>query len=117
MHKGKVLLKFRDVHDIDQARALAGHDVWIERRQAKELPEDSYYHEDLMGLEVWDTEGARIGEVEDILFTRGADVLVVRSERGEVLIPAARSICVQVDVEAGKLVVDLPDGLLEANAR
>jgi 16S rRNA processing protein RimM len=117
LHKGKVLLKFRDVCDVDQARALAGHDVWIERRQAMELPEDTYYHEDLLGLEVYDTDGARIGEVEDILFTAGTDVLVVRSERGEILIPATRSICVQVDVEAGKVVVKVPEGLLEVNAR
>ena len=67
--------------------------------------------------EVYDTDGVRIGEVEDILFTGGTDVLMVRSERGEILIPAARSICVQVDVEAGRLVVKLPDGLLEVNAR
>lgn len=117
LHKGKVLLKFGDVCDVDQARALAGHDVWIERRHAMELPEDTYYHEDLLGLEVYDTDGEQIGEVEDILFTGGTDVLMVRSEHGEILIPATRSICVQVDVEAGKLMVKLPEGLLEVNAR
>lgn len=117
LHKGKVLLKFDAVRDVDQARALAGHDVWIERRQAMELPEDTYYQDDLLGLEVFDTDGARIGEVEDILLTRGADVLMVRSDRGEILIPATSAICVLVDLEARKLVVEVPEGLLEVNAR
>lgn len=117
LHKGKVLLKFGGVCDVDQARALAGHDVWIERRHAMELPEDTYYQDDLLGLEVYDTHGVRIGEVEDILLTRGADVLMVRSDRGEILIPATSAICVEVDVEAGKLVVEVPEGLLEVNAR
>ena len=81
------------------------------------MPEHTYYHEDLLCLEVYDTDGVLIGEVEDILFTGGTDVLMVRSEHGEILIPATRSICVQVDIEAGRLVVKVPEGLLEVNAR
>lgn len=117
LHKGKVLLKFHDVRDVEQARALSGHDVWVERRQAMELPQDTYYHQDLLGLAVYDAAGVRLGDVDDILVTGGTDVLVVRHQDEEILIPATRSICVQVDVQAGKLVVDVPEGLLEANAR
>ena len=56
------------------------------------------------------------GVVREIVSTGGADVLVVEDGSRELLIPAARSICVTVDVDAGTLTVEPPEGLLEVNA-
>ena len=90
--------------------------VDVERSRAVPLPEDSYYQEDLIGLTAYDTEGRLLGRVEDILVTGGTDVLVIRRDGEEILIPATRSICVQVDVVRGRLEVQVPEGLLELNA-
>ncbi len=117
LHRGKVLLHFSGVEDIDAARDLVGSDVWVAPGEEVDLPKDTYFHHDLLGLEVRDRQGARIGKVEEIMGTAAADILVVASEGGEVLIPAVQSICVEVDLEKGVLVIDPPEGLLEANAR
>ena len=116
LHRRKVLLKIEGCDGIEAAQSLIGCDVWIDAAAAIELPEGSYYHQDLIGLEVRDLVGRKIGQVEDILLTGGTDVLRVDSGGEEVLIPAARSICVEVNVEGGFLIVDPPEGLLEVNA-
>jgi 16S rRNA processing protein RimM len=115
-HRGKVLLRLAGVEGVDAARGLVGSDVWIDESEAAVLPQDAYYHRDLLGLRVLDTSDRELGEVEDILRTGGADVLVVRREGVEVLIPAAKSICIKVDLAARTLIVDPPEGLLEINA-
>jgi 16S rRNA processing protein RimM len=116
LHRGKVLLRLAGVEGVDAARGLVGSDVWIDESEAAVLPQDAYYHRDLLGLRVRDTSDRELGEVEDILRTGGADVLVVRGKGVELLIPAAKSICVKVDLAARMLIVDPPEGLLEINA-
>jgi 16S rRNA processing protein RimM len=115
-HRGKVLLRLAGIEGVEAARSLVGSDVWIDEAEVAPLPEDAYYHRDLLGLRVLDTSLRELGEVQDILRTGGADVLVVRREGAEVLIPAAKSICVKVDLAARTLIVDPPEGLLEINA-
>jgi 16S rRNA processing protein RimM len=116
LHRGKVLLRLGGIDGPAAARALLGCDVWVEPEDVVELPEGGYLQRDLLGLTVRDRSGATLGVVDDILRTGGADVLVVRGGEREMLVPAARSICVEVDLDAGILVVDPPEGLLEINA-
>ena len=113
LHRGKVLLKLEGVDDIDAARSLVGDQVWVDEDEAIELPEDTYFHRDLIGLEVRTPSGDVLGKVAEILVTGGTDVLVIRDGDRELMIPAARSICVEVDPEGGVLKVDPPEGLLE----
>jgi 16S rRNA processing protein RimM len=115
-HRGKILLRLAGIEGVDAARKLVGSDVWIDATEVAVLPADAYFHRDLLGLRVIDTGDRVIGEVQDILRTGGADVLVVRREGVEVLIPAAKSICIKVDLAARTLIVDPPPGLLEINA-
>jgi 16S rRNA processing protein RimM len=115
LHRGKVLLKLEGCDDMNAAGSLVGSDVWIDAADAVALPADSYFHGDLIGLEARDRAGTVLGTVRAILPTGGADVLVVESAGRELLIPAARSIWVEVRPEDGVLIVDPPDGLLEIN--
>ena len=80
------------------------------------LPDGVFYRDDLMGLEVRDRTGRALGKVRDILVTGGADVFVIGRVGEEVLIPAVRSICVEIDIQQGTLIVEPPAGLLEINA-
>jgi len=116
LHKGKVLLKLEGVDGVEAATELIGCDVWVEAAEAVALPAGTYYHRDLMGLEVFERTGGRLGPVAGILRTGGTDVLVVATEAGEVLVPAARSICVEVDLARHRILVELPAGLRELNA-
>ena len=68
-----------------------------------------------MGLEVWTAAGEPLGKVVDILYTGANEVYVVQGPspgRGEVLIPAIEDVVLEVDLEAGRLVVELLEGLL-----
>ena len=115
-HKGRVVLKFAGVDTISDAEPLAGFDVVIREEELHELPEgeDLYYDFDLVGCSVETAGGERIGDVESIVRTGGIELLSVRRRGGpEALIPFVDEICVEVDVEAKRIIVELPEGLLE----
>jgi 16S rRNA processing protein RimM len=78
------------------------------------LPEGTYYHHQLIGCEVVTAAGDVIGRVTEVQGDGEATRLVVRGPRAEVLIPLARDFC-DIDVAAKKIVVSLPEGLLEVN--
>ena len=82
----------------------------------KELPAGTYYHHELIGCTMATLDGRAIGVVRAVEGAEGSQRLVVGEGRGEVLVPLADEICVQIDLEARRIVVDPPEGLLELNA-
>lgn len=99
-------VQLEGVTDRDQAASLRGCEIAVEREALDDLPEDEYYWADLIGLAVVDTQGTALGIIEKMIETGANDVLVVQGER-ERLIPYIRPEVVrQVDLDAGKLVVD-----------
>lgn len=112
-HKGRFVVKLAGVSSIDEAEPLRGLELRIGPEELAALPEGSYYHHQLVGLRVVDAREGELGEVHSILETgAGADVLVVRGARGEVLVPLAVPFVQSVDLQAGRLSIDLP-GVLE----
>lgn len=107
-----VILKLRGVASIEQAEALRGQFLSAEREDLSPLPEGDYYWEDLEGLEVLDEGGAPLGKVKGAFPTGSNDVLVIQGER-ELLLPALKEVILQVDPEGGRMVVRLPEGLLD----
>jgi len=96
----------------DAAQALAGTEVFLPEDALPEPEESEYYYFQLMGLAVETAEGKPVGVLRDILPTAGHDVYVVESDKGEVLIPAVQEIIQDIDLAAGKMVIDPPDGLI-----
>jgi 16S rRNA processing protein RimM len=99
------------ISDRTAAEGLVGWAVLAERDQLGEAGEGSHYWTDLEGLPVETLGGEQLGTVTGLYETGGVDVLVVTGGRGEVLIPLAPY--VEVDVKAKRIVVDPPDGLLD----
>ena len=98
----------------EDADALKGTQLYARRDQLPSLPDDEFYHADLIGLEVVDTGGAEIGAVKAV-HNHGADDLLevtLRGSSASVLIPFTQAIVPTVDLEAGRLVIDPPEGLL-----
>ena len=62
-------------------------------------------------MEVWTTSGDFLGTVEDILSTGSNDVYVVHQGKSEILVPAIEGVVLDVDLEKGRITVDLPEGL------
>lgn len=113
-HKNSVLLKLRGVDDLTAAEAFKGREIWVSREDARELDEDEWFICDLLGMEVLE-EGVLLGKLVDVLQTGSNDVYVTRDEAGrEILIPALHDVILTVDLEAKRMTVKLPDGLLDA---
>jgi 16S rRNA processing protein RimM len=119
-HRGQLVFKFRGIDSISEAERLEGAEVRVPREQRAELPQDEYYQSDLIGCEVFDhANGERLGSVTALQDSGGPLLLEVggagRTE--PLLIPFARAICVEIDVAARRIAVDLPEGLKELNVR
>src|SRR5215813_13496755 len=112
-HKGRVALKFAGFDSINSAEELRGARVMVPRDQLIELPEDTYYDFDLIGCEVVDAEGQQLGRVEEVQDYGAAPLLLVRDGKRELLIPLVMSICVEIDTERKRILVNPPEGLLD----
>ncbi|MGB9456425.1 MAG: ribosome maturation factor RimM [Bryobacteraceae bacterium] len=113
-HNGTLIFKFQGVDSISDAELLTGMEVRIPIAERTELEPGEFFQSDLVGCEVVDRKsGGRLGRVEAWQDGGGCGLLVVE---GGLLIPFARSICVEIDVQARRIAVDLPEGLRELNA-
>jgi 16S rRNA processing protein RimM len=114
MHQGRPVVRFVGFTSIGEAETLAGLELMASAADASMLSEGEYYHRDLIGCEVVTGDGATIGRVTEVEGERGANRLVVKGHRGEVLIPLADEIC-RVDLDERRITVTPPEGLLELN--
>ena len=122
LHKGGVVLHFAGVDSISAAEELAGLIVAIPHEERAALGEDELYIGDLIGCVVVDVAGAEpvtVGEIEDVDRNAGpVAILVVRgkSSTDEILIPFAKDYLRRVDVDAKRVEMALPEGLVDINA-
>jgi 16S rRNA processing protein RimM len=113
MHQGYALLKLAGVDDRDQADLLRQLYVMVSLEDAVPLEEGEFYLYQLIGLTVETEAGQTIGTLTEVLETGANDVYIVQSPRyGEVLIPVTDETIVKTDIDAGKVIVKLPEGLL-----
>ncbi|HUY99277.1 MAG TPA: ribosome maturation factor RimM [Thermomicrobiaceae bacterium] len=106
LQRGLAILSLDGVDTRDAAEGLRGTVVRIDTEQAAPLAEDEYYHFQLIGLDVVDEAGNRLGTLAEIVETGANDVYVVRAEDGtESLFPALKEVVRSVDLAAGRMVV------------
>jgi 16S rRNA processing protein RimM len=114
-HQGRPVLSLRGIETIDEAEALAGAELKVAASDVPALPPGVFYRHDLVGCEVRDASGQRIGRVTGVEGPLERSRLVVDSERGEVLIPLVDEICTRIDPVAQVIVVNPPSGLIDLN--
>jgi 16S rRNA processing protein RimM len=114
-HRGRPIVGVEGIATMSDAETLAGRELRVPIDRLAALPQDTFYRHDLVGCEVVDRDGARIGIVSGVEGTLGGSRLVVDGGQGEILIPLAAEICTAIDVGAKRIVVDAPDGLLNLN--
>lgn len=100
----------------EQADALKGVRLFAPRDRLPSLPDDEFYHADLIGLSVVDTGGATLGEVIAVQNHGAGDLLEIRLGTGfeTVLLPFTLAAVPTVDLAAGRIVADPPDGVFPA---
>lgn len=113
-HSGELLVRFEGIGDRDAAADLRG--TWLTVDSAAIAPPedpDEFRDADLVGLAVRTLDGTQVGTVEDVLHP-GQDVLVIKAaDKREIMVPFVKVIVPEVDVAAGYLVIDPPEGLLD----
>lgn len=110
-HKGRLLLTLEGIEDRAAADKLRGQRLYIRPEDSPALPEGSYYHYQLLGLTVYQ-QGEVLGRVTDVLSYTANDIYVLeRTGGGQTLIPALKSVVLSIDLNAGRMEVDLPEGL------
>ena len=111
-HKNQVIIKFKNVNTVEEAETLRNSYIVVDREIFGELPEGVYYIADLIGLEVFTESNEYLGKVDDIFSTGSNDVYVVKDELGkQKLLPGIDEVIKQIDLESGKIIVNLIEGL------
>jgi 16S rRNA processing protein RimM len=120
LHKGGVVLHFAGVDSISAAETLAGLVVAIPQSERAALDEDEVYVGDLLGcalVDVAPAEPVTLGEIEDVDRTAGTvALLVVHGAAGEILVPFAKDYLRSINLEARRVEMALPEGLVDLNA-
>ncbi|MCL2383791.1 MAG: ribosome maturation factor RimM [Oscillospiraceae bacterium] len=112
-NKNIVLLKFKGVDTIEEAETYRNFYLKVNRKDAVDLPKNSYFIVDLLGCNVYTEENEHLGEVDDVFPTGSNDVYVVKSNDGkQILIPAIKEVIKQVDIQNKTIIVKLMEGLI-----
>ena len=106
-----VLLTLKGIESITQADKYRGWEVRINRTEVPPLQEGWYYFE-LEGMQVYEGD-ILLGTLSQVLETGANDVYVVKGTKGELCVPALKSVVQKVDVSGRRMDVILPPGLLE----
>ena len=112
-HKGNVLVKLAGIDDMDAAKSVKNQHLAINKSDRMPLEDGAYYIDDLIGLDVYEDD-RKIGTLKDVLQPGANDVYVLNSEiYPELYIPALKSVILSVDLEAKRMDVKLPKGLVD----
>jgi len=112
---GRHVLAFDGVDSRQNAEALRNLDLAVPGEELGKLDPERFFVHQLIGMSVLLKDGTNIGTIQNVIHTKGGDILEV-GDHGEKLIPFAAKICVEVDPEKRRITIDPPEGLLQLNA-
>jgi 16S rRNA processing protein RimM len=98
------IVRFEGYDDRSSADRLRNKPLAVERQEARRAAGEGYLWADLVGLRVSTPEGRELGVVAEIIRAGETDVLVVRGDTGETMLPALESVIRSIDVEGGRIV-------------
>jgi len=110
--KNLVVLKLSGCESYEAAEELRGCDVKVLEKDRITLSEDSFFWDDLVGMNVVSEDGEEIGRIFEIFPTGSNDVLVVKNKDREVLLPFIGEVVLDVNLEEKKMLVHMLDGLI-----
>ncbi|KNG94490.1 ribosome maturation factor RimM [Pseudaestuariivita atlantica] len=111
--KGGFAVRLNTIATKEEADALKGVRLYAPRSALPSLPDDEFYHADLIGLNVYDTGGVRLGRVKSVQNNGADDLLEIHGPglKATVLLPFTRAAVPTVDLTAGRIVADPPLGI------
>jgi 16S rRNA processing protein RimM len=113
--QGRPIVALDGFERVEDVERLAGLELRVPEETLHALDPGVFYHHQLVGCAVQTKNGARVGNVTRVEGGVGGSRLVVNGSNGEILIPLAVDICVDIDIMKKKITIDPPEGLLELN--
>lgn len=112
--KGGFSARLTGIGTKEEADALKGTNLYAPRDRLPNLPDDEFYHADLIGLDVVDTGGVSLGRVKAVHNHGADDLLEIHGPglKATILLPFTRAVVPTVDLTAGRIVADPPEGLI-----
>lgn len=112
-HKKGYILQFQEWTDINQAEPYKGSTLVVDPDEAVDSGEEEFYFHEILGCEVFTTDGTAVGTITDILQPGANDVWVVQATEGgrEWLIPYIDDVVQKVDISARRVVIHWMEGL------
>jgi len=111
--RGWLILNLSGVSTRSQAQEMTNSYIEVAVEQSFPLEEGNYYIHDLLGLPIYTEGGRLVGHLEDVWKLPANDVWVLKTGCGQKLVPATKEIIKDVDLQRGKIVIHLIDGLLD----
>ena len=110
--KNNVIVKFKEYNDINEILPFKNAVLYADRNDLGELPEGVYYIVDLIGLKVYTEDDEYIGEIADVFNAGASDIYDVKREgKKNLLLPVIDEVVKSVDIENGRVTVNVMDGL------
>ena len=111
--KHLVILKLKNIEDMNTAEKYKGCYIKIHRKDARKLPDGTYFIADIIDSEVITDDGQKLGKVDDIYNTGSNDIYVVKDELGkQILLPGIKDVILDIDIEKQVVTVHLLEGLI-----
>ncbi len=114
LHKNDFLrVRFEDVKNEEEADALLGNHVYLPLKMLPKLTGNKFYFHEVIGFEVEDKRLGIVGEIQSINDSSAQPLFEVLNDGVEILIPMIDHFLVKIDRENKKVIMDLPEGLIE----
>ena len=105
-HSRGLIFHFNEFDTVEQVEKFKSQFVFVDAIELPELPEGEYYHHQLIGVQVFDNQGQKIGEIQEILETGANDVYLIKDEnQKEILYPVLLNLIEKIDIEKREMVV------------
>lgn len=112
-HGKQMLVKFEILDYREDVEEMRNQFIHVQTKDSPPLPDGEYYHHQLIGLNVIDENGNLVGYIHSILETGANDVYIIRPSQGpDILLPAIRSVILEIDLNRKMIHVQIPPGLI-----
>jgi len=106
VQKNDVFLAFDGITDRNGAETLRGTTLYIDRAHARKLNEDQVFIADILGAVAYDKAGNTVGTLKEVLTPGGVDVFVFDTPYGALMVPALKTVLLELDAKGGKIILD-----------
>lgn len=111
--KNTVIMKLEGIDTPEDAEKLRNKLLYMHRDDL-ELDDDTYFIQDLIGLEVSDADSGKVyGKIADVMQTGANDVYVIKGDDREYLVPAIADVVVSTDIDGGTMTIRPLEGLFD----